>query len=33
MTFGAVIFMAITWFLVIALNVFCFAKIFLTHRK
>jgi hypothetical protein len=33
MSVGAVIFMAITWLAVIALNVYCFTKIFLNHRK
>jgi hypothetical protein len=33
MSFGAIVFMAITWVIVLGLNVFCFTKIFLNHRK
>lgn len=33
MTIGAIIFMAFTWFLVIALNVYSFAKIFKNKRN
>ena len=33
MSFGAVVFMTLTWILVIGLNVFCFVKIFLNHRR
>ena len=33
MTIGAILFMALTWFLVIALNVFSFARIFMNKRN